>query len=421
MSQNLNQVGKEEPSNILNREEPSSLEERFIKLSKEYDAEKELYDKEVLDIKNEIQKLEEEIAQLKKEESENKEAPKEEGVLSIDNTEKVENVVEDAIATLPQEEKAILVKEMEETNPEDFENPKVKTNFKMFFKNQIVKKLSGFNFPEKVKKILRGPTDYILMTTAILVLWPKGTEGTYPTPNNPDNKKDITILKEKTVKESNAKTYHPFTKTEKGENIKLPERLQDIYSYATENIHDSYIIVDKPTATMYVFNENKELVTTMPVLLGQTKGERPNISDPEVDVAIGATTPAGKYHLGRVGIGNETDLITYQGRIMPILDMPGGAVHMVYPKEKKERDLALKTPTIKDNNKTYGCINISSENFDKYISPNFKKGNQIIFITPDNPNLSINPNSGKIEGENVNDYYANNTAFDPDIKITNKI
>jgi hypothetical protein len=412
---------KEETSNILHEEKPYSLEDHFLKLSSEYEKEKDLYDKEVFEIKSKMQKLQEEIDLLKKEESENKESPKEEKILNIDNTETVKSTVDNAITTLPQGEKDILVKEMEETKPEDFENPIVKTNFKMFFKNQIIKKLSGFNFTEKIKKILKGPTDYILMTTAILVLWPKGAEGTYPTPNNPDNKKDITILKEKTVKESNAKTYHPFTKTEKGENIKLPERLQDIYSYATENIHDSYIIVDKPTATMYVFNENKELVTTMPVLLGQTKGERPNISDPEVDVAIGATTPAGKYHLGRVGIGNETDLITYEGRIMPILDMPGGAIHMVYPKEKKERDLALKTPTVEDNRMSWGCINISPENFDKFISPNFKKGNQTIFITPDNPNLSINPNSGKIEGENVNDYYANNTAFDPDIKINNKI
>jgi len=173
-----------------------------------------------------------------------------------------------------------------------------------------------------------------------------------------------------------------------------------------ENINDSYLIIDKPSATMFVFNNSKELVATFPVLLGQTKGESPNTADSDSDVAINATTPAGKYKMGEMGITdiNKNDSILYHGRIISLLGGGGLAMHVTYPLELQKRTRALNTPTAEDNRMSWGCINISPENFDKFIRPYFAKGDQIIFITSDNPTLCINPVDGKIVEDSKTDY-----------------
>jgi len=50
--------------------------------------------------------------------------------------------------------------------------------------------------------------------------------------------------------------------------------------------------------------------------------------------------------------------------------------------------------------KSWGCINIDEENFDKYIKGNISE-NAVLFIIPDDPGFAINPGTGKLESVSV--------------------
>ncbi|MEI7810492.1 MAG: hypothetical protein WCI41_02965, partial [bacterium] len=62
---------------------------------------------------------------------------------------------------------------------------------------------------------------------------------------------------------------------------------------------------------------------------------------------------------------------------------------------------------------SWGCINVSQENFDKYLAGNVTE-NTTLFITPDDPSLAVNPKTGKLEKGTASDfaqYTTNNTSF----------
>ena len=70
-------------------------------------------------------------------------------------------------------------------------------------------------------------------------------------------------------------------------------------------------------------------------------------------------------------------------------------IHMTYPRELAQRTMALESETPTDNRMSWGCINISEENFIKYLKyRNITK----LYISPDDPNYYIlNPETGKLE------------------------
>lgn len=382
------------------KEESISLETSFIKLSEKFKTEKEAYDKEIFEIEDKIQRLEKEILELEEEEK------KEINLESENSSEQpleninIEETVDNAIESLSIEEKEILNTEMKNSEPLDFETKEAKTKIETFLGNEIVKSLSGIKVSEKIKGIIKKSSKYILSVAVVSTLW-SGVNEKNPLNLKDSNNKDkdhTTIIKNSDVKEKNNSTISPFIKTENNEYVALPENVREIHSYAIENIEDSYIIVDKPSATLYVFNEENELVETMPVLLGKTKGEEPNTANANDKKALGSTTPAGKYKLGKVAENySKKDSIEYQGRLLQVLGDGPISIHMTYPKEFKERTKALNSKTVNDNRMSWGCMNISPENFDKYIKPYFNKGNQTIFITPDDTSLTLNPENGKIE------------------------
>lgn len=416
MLQETQQKLNGEGESITKDEELDSLENRFIVLSEKFKTEKEAYDKKVLELENKIKQLKEEIIEIEKTEELKKQEQKEVNVdlepivEEVKENNSIEEILDNTTESLSVEEKEILETEMENNEPLGFENEEVKTNIKTFLRNEMVKNLSGLKMPEKIKNILRKSTKYILSTAVIATMWSGTNEKNPLNSKDFDNNKDhTTIIKNNdSEKEKKTSTVSPFTKTESNEFQVLPENVREIHSYAEENIKDSYIVIDKPSATLYVFNENNEIVGTMPVLLGKTKGEAPNRVDVNDEKAVGSTTPAGKYKLGKVGKNFAKKVSTlYEGRLLKILGAGPLAIHMTYPEEFKERTEALNTKSVEDNRKSWGCINISPENFDKYIKPYFSKGDQFIFITPDDTSLTINAENGKIEKINQNNYASN--------------
>lgn len=343
--------------------------------------------------------------------------PATENVVENENTELVQEnkegqvIIDKAtdkiIENLSGPEKKLLEEVMKEEIPLPFESPKVKTSLRTFLQNQVVKNLSGLVTSKKIKGISHKVVKNLLMITAVVSLWPKEAGGYYSTPNNDFNKNKITILKESDLIKDASLQYSLTTAQFETYN-KLPRSVQSIYLYAIYNTKESYMVADKPSATMYVIGKNKEIIASFPILLGQTKGEEPNRADPDSDVAKQATTPAGKYKLGEMADPANvcrSDSIEYKGRIISVLGTDNIAVHMVYPGEYVKRMKALNDGDPSNNRMSWGCINVDPDFFDKFIKPNFKGKDHLIFITPDiaennNVQYALNPETGKLAIDN---------------------
>lgn len=209
--------------------------------------------------------------------------------------------------------------------------------------------------------------------------------------------KEINI-KEK-VKEKNLSTIDYLTVKKRMEVMSgMSENAKKIFLYndsvmSSENkTIEPYVIADKPTATVFLFDSQNNIIAKFPALFGQAKGEAPNSADANSDIAgSGATTPAGSYKMSLGKNMKAQDLNLYHGKIFRIEGTSNLAFHITYPGELAERTKALKTKTTEDNRMSWGCINISEENFDKYVTPYLSKDNQKLYITPDNQNEAFNP------------------------------
>lgn len=300
------------------------------------------------------------------------------------------------VESLTPEEVRVAEEEMRASTPLSFEPEKTKTDIGLFLRNQVVKLASGFDISERMRSITKKIRKGVLLSTGILVLWPSvlgnGNRVAY-TPDNVTGK--VTSISEESLKqntpEQSGKVFDMETYN------KLPPGAKNIYLYAT-NLDSSYVIVDKPTATMFVIGKDKKLMSSFPVLLGKVKGEAPNRADAESDSpGLFATTPAGKYTMSRRLMLEKTYLEYDEGRIFNFLGGDGLSLHSIYPKELKQRTRAMNTPDIEDNRLSWGCINITRENFDRYFTGLNNAEGRVIFITPDNVNYALNPETGKVE------------------------
>lgn len=168
-----------------------------------------------------------------------------------------------------------------------------------------------------------------------------------------------------------------------------------------------FIIVDTPTATGYVYNSTGTLLKSFPVLLGSSIGDDINTAIPGDPAKKNTFTTAGKFTLSsNVGVDNS---ITYNNKILVLEASNSLAIHKIYPGDLKNRTIAINTPEISDNRMTWGCINISEENYDKFITPNIKGGNKIIITRDFQDNLSYDATQDieKIR-EGIKDQPANN-------------
>jgi hypothetical protein len=168
-----------------------------------------------------------------------------------------------------------------------------------------------------------------------------------------------------------------------------------------------FIIVDKPTATGYVYDSTGTLLKSFPVLLGSTIGDDINTVIPGDPTKKNTFTTAGKFTLTtNVGIDNS---ITYDNKILVLKGSNSLAIHKIWPEDLVNRTMSINTPQISDNRMSWGCINISEENYDKFITPNIKEGSKIIITRDFQENLSYDATQDieKIR-EGIKDQPANN-------------
>lgn len=150
---------------------------------------------------------------------------------------------------------------------------------------------------------------------------------------------------------------------------------------SSDNRGVDFVIVDKKSAAVYVFDSNARLRAWSPVLLGTAPGDDtvPGIgSRPLAEVKYEErTTPAGRF-LGQRGYnahGEDVVWVDYGAAV---------SMHRVLTNNPDERRLErLATPEIDDNRISYGCINVPAEFFETQIAPIFVQRRGMVYVLPE--------------------------------------
>jgi hypothetical protein len=254
-------------------------------------------------------------------------------------------------------------------------------------KNGVLSALKDVNFSvsrkvqsliTKVLKALLSIALFVNLSSSALVPVPVNTNNTLTqvaestavnTPTNIINNSSSVIF-------SNTATYGQPTEPS------YKQLTNEGKAYYLQEIKNKkpFILVDKPTATAYVYSSNGSLVKSFPVLLGSEVGDGKNVYG-----KVKLTT-AGRFILS--DYINDDDRKLYKNKIFFLSGASPVAIHITYPGELAERTRRLNTPTVEDNRVSWGCINVSEENFDKFISPNIGVGS-VIIVTKDFQKSSI--------------------------------
>lgn len=150
---------------------------------------------------------------------------------------------------------------------------------------------------------------------------------------------------------------------------------------AHDNGRLPYAVIDKQTASLFLFKANGEPIGQAPVLLGVGVGDD---SSPGVGAKTLAeigpaerTTPAGRFvaKFGRAFGRQRVLWVDYANSV---------ALHAVITTNKKERRVErLLSPTAEDNRITFGCINVGTSFYTSKLRPVFQNKGGIVYILPD--------------------------------------
>jgi len=158
-------------------------------------------------------------------------------------------------------------------------------------------------------------------------------------------------------------------------------RVADWVAASGDNGALPYIIVDKPNASLFLFDATGEALGKAPVLIGVALGDdaTPGIGSKNL-AEIGPaekTTPAGRF-LAKYGLaaGKQKVLWVDYATSVALHPIPAGA------SKKEHRRQRMLSPTSDDNRITFGCINVPDA-FYKRVRPLFQKKGGYVYILPD--------------------------------------
>ena len=143
-----------------------------------------------------------------------------------------------------------------------------------------------------------------------------------------------------------------------------------------------YAIIDKPTASIRLFDAKGKMLGEAPVLIGIALGDEatPGIGSKNLSEIGPAekTTPAGRF-LAKFGLafGREPVLWVDYATSVAIHTIPKTA-----PKKERRRERML-SATPDDNRITFGCINVPIAFYGKALRPAFQKKGGYVYILPD--------------------------------------
>ena len=157
--------------------------------------------------------------------------------------------------------------------------------------------------------------------------------------------------------------------------------LADWVADSGDNAGSDFVIVDKKSATLYVFDADAGLRGTSPVLLGAAVGDEsvPGIGTRAVKQVLPheRTTPAGRFvaERGHNALGYDVVWVDYDARV---------SMHRVVTSDPSERRLQrLATPTALDKRISYGCINVPAAFFEKIVHPAFTGTSGVVYVLPE--------------------------------------
>lgn len=157
--------------------------------------------------------------------------------------------------------------------------------------------------------------------------------------------------------------------------------LADWVSETQDNENTAFLIVDKRTAQLHVFDADATRVGTTPILLGAALGDESVQgigSRPMADIKVRErTTPAGRFvgERGRNASAEDVVWVDYDAAVSL------HRVRLTNPAERRAERLA--SPSAEDNRISYGCINLPVAFFERHVQSIFAKGHAVIYILPD--------------------------------------
>lgn len=158
-------------------------------------------------------------------------------------------------------------------------------------------------------------------------------------------------------------------------------RLADWVAQNDDSKSATFVVIDKRSALLYLFDGHAQLLATSPVLLGSALGDDtvPGIGDRPIALVRPEerTTPAGRFvaERGRNARGEDVVWVDYDAAV---------SMHRVVTANAAERRLErLASPTASDNRISYGCINLPVEFYESYIRPAFASQTGIVYVLPE--------------------------------------
>ncbi|MGF7146721.1 hypothetical protein FHS96_000330 [Sphingomonas zeicaulis] len=160
------------------------------------------------------------------------------------------------------------------------------------------------------------------------------------------------------------------------------QRVADWVASSGDNAALPYLIIDKPTASVRLFDAKGKMLAEAPVLIGIALGDdaTPGIGAKSLSEIGPAekTTPAGRY-LAKFGlaVGKERVLWVDYATSVAIHTIPKTS-----PKKERRRQRML-SATPDDNRITFGCINVPIAFYGKTLRPLFQKKGGYVYVLPD--------------------------------------
>lgn len=158
-------------------------------------------------------------------------------------------------------------------------------------------------------------------------------------------------------------------------------RLADWIADSGDNGGSDFILIDKKTARVLVFDRQVRLRANSPILLGGALGDDtvPGIGSRPLDQVLPQerTTPAGRFvgERGHNARGEDVVWVDYDSAV---------SIHRVLTTDPTQRRLErLASDTIADNRVSWGCINVPVAFFESYISPIFQRHHALIYVLPE--------------------------------------
>ena len=146
-----------------------------------------------------------------------------------------------------------------------------------------------------------------------------------------------------------------------------------------------YMVIDKLSAEVFVFDAHGQLAGRTPALIGSAKGDdsAPGVGERELRNIPPAerTTPAGRF-VAKYGPAAGHEEVLWVDWATAV------SMHPVVTGNKRERRLQrLASVTPEDNRITYGCINVDGDFYRAVISPMLAGSEAIVYILPEERTL----------------------------------